>query len=196
MKKSIFLSLVFLITGFLILVPAALAAPNYERNPQGFVHGLLFEVDGENYYFAGPGSELGAHDVPGHSWVQTGPYRFVGRHYNIGPYMANLGGYVPAWWAPSEDDGILLYKVDGIIANWSTEIAESMAKRGYVHYHEIVHAEDPYEEHETLVLWLKHTAVSSFLFAPAPMPMAAHNVTPGRDFNFMPNYFVPYPHVS
>ena len=50
-KKSIFLSLAFLITGLSILVPAALAAPTYERNPEGFVHGLFFEVDGEDYYF-------------------------------------------------------------------------------------------------------------------------------------------------
>lgn len=183
-KKSIFLSLAFLITGLSILVPAALAAPNYERNPTGFVHGLVFEVDGENYYFKGPLNELGVGDVPGHSWVQTGPNRFVGRHYNIGPNMA-------AWWAPLEDDGILLFKVDGIIAPWSLEISESMAKRGYIHYHEIVNA-DTLEEHETLIVWLKHTAVSSFYFAPPPMPMAAHNVTPGIDLNFMPNYMVPY----
>lgn len=190
-KKSIFLSLAFLITGLSILVPAALAAPTYERNPEGFVHGLFFEVDGEDYYFKGPGSELGACDVPGHSWVQTGPDRFVGRHYNIGPYNADLGRGVPAWWAPSEDDGILLFKVDAIIAPWSSEISESMAKKGYVHYHEIVNADG--EEHESLVVWLKHTAVRSFYFAPLPMPaMMHHYVTPGRDFNFMPNYMMPY----
>ena len=190
-KKSIFISLVFSIIGVLILIPAALAAPKYERNPNGFIHGITIEIDGKEYYFKGPGSEPGVIDVPGHSWVQTGPYRVVGRHYNIGPYNKDLGSYVPAWWAPLEDDGILLFKVDGIIAPWSPEIAESMAKRGYIHYHEILYA-NTLKEHETLVLWLKHTAVSSFYFAPIPMPAMAHDVTPGIDFGFMPNYMMPY----
>ena len=66
-----------------------------------------------------------------------------------------------------------------------------MADRGYVHYHELVHT-DTMEEHETYVVWLKHTAMSSFTFAPMPMPMAMHDVTPGIDYNFMPNYMMPY----
>lgn len=99
--------------------------------------------------------------------------------------------YVPAWWAPSEDDGILLYIVKRIIAPWSPEIAEFMAKRGYIHYHELVYAVTG-KEHETLVVWLKHTAVSSFYFSSPHIPARAHDVTPGIDFEFMPNYMMPY----
>jgi len=94
---------------------------------------------------------------------------------------------VPSWWAPGEENGILLYKVKAIADRWTPEIAEKMAKRGYVHYHEFVNVETG-DEHEYLVMWLKHTAVSSFEFAPAPMPMAKHYVTPGVDFGFMPNW--------
>ncbi|MHA1620220.1 MAG: hypothetical protein ACTSVZ_13165 [Promethearchaeota archaeon] len=191
MKKSVIFSLALLIMGMLLFLPTVMAVPTYERNLKGFEHGILIDVDGEEYYFAGPGSEPGMTDVPGHTWVQTGTYSLVGRHYNVGPYNANMGTYVPAWWAPMEENGVLLFKVDAIIAPRSHEIAESMAERGFVHYHEILNTETM-EEHETLVVWLKHTAMSTYYFVPIPMPMMAHEVTPGVDYMFMPNYMMPY----
>ena len=172
-----------------LLAMPAFAAPKWDKNPHGFVHGIVVYVDGQSYYFDGPPIEEGAEakDVPGHTWVQTeeDPYRVVGRHYNRGPFGA------PSWWAPDEPNGVLLYLVHGIIASWSMEIGEKMAARGYVHYHELVHT-DTGEKHPTLVVWLKHTAVRSFWFASPPMPGAAHEVTPGVDYDFMPNWDDPY----
>ena len=179
-----FLGLGLFIAFTLLLASPALAAPMWDRNPKGFMHGIALEIDGETWYFAGPGSVVGAKDVPGHTWVQTGPYRVKGRHYNIGP------GGAQSWWALYELDGVLLFMVDGIIAPWTAEIAERMAARGYVHYHELVNATD--DEHPTLVVWLKHTAVRSFWFASPPMPLLNHTVTPGIDYDFMPNWSVPY----
>ena len=190
LRKTSLIFMISVITGSLLVIPA-LAAPVWDRNPSGFEHGLIVDLEGEEYYIKGPGSIPGAVDVPGHTWIQTGSNQFVGRHYNTGPYMAGMGMAVPSWWAPGEKNGILLYIVDAIADKWTPEIAEEMAERGYVHYHEFVSVETG-EEHEYLVMWLKHTAVRSFEFAPAPMPMAAHYVTPGIDWGFMPNYMMPY----
>ena len=68
------------------------------------------------------------------------------------------------------------------------------AARGYTHYDEFVKADgvDAGLEHPTKVVWLKHTAVSSFFFLSTPMPGAAHEVTPGVDYEFMPNGSKPY----
>ncbi len=181
MKKVLGLGLFIVFT--LLLASPVLAAPTWDKNPKGFVHGIALEIDGETRYFDGPGT--GVQDVPGHTWVETGPYRVKGRHYNVGP------GGAPSWWATGEPDGVLLFVVDGIIAPWSMEIREKMAARGYVHYHELVDAAD--NPHPTLVVWLKHTAVRSFNFDGGPMPALAHLVTPGIDYNFMPNYMTPYP---
>jgi hypothetical protein len=48
------------------------------------------------------------------------------------------------------------------------------------------------EKHPTKVVWLKHTAVSSFNFDHGPHPEFAHDVSPGIDYEFMPNGFKPY----
>ena len=176
----------FVVLTFLLISPV-LAAPTWERNPKGFVHGIALDLgDGTDWYFAGPGSMMGKKDVPGHTWVQTGKYRVKGRHYNVGPPPA---AGMP-WWATQEPYGVLLFIVDGIIAPWTMETAEKMAARGYVHYHELVDGSDSH--HPTLVVWLKHTAVRSFNFDGGPMPGAAHEVTPGVDYNFMPNWWIPY----
>jgi hypothetical protein len=53
---------------------------------QGFTHGIVINVDGEDYYLMGPADgPNGEQDVPGHHWVQTGPDRLEGKHYNTGP---------------------------------------------------------------------------------------------------------------
>ncbi len=53
----------------------------------GFIHGIVITVDGEDYYLAGaPDGEGGAVDIPGHYWFQTGPNQLVGKHYNTGPF--------------------------------------------------------------------------------------------------------------
>jgi hypothetical protein len=84
----------------------------------------------------------------------------------------------------------LLFTIHGIIDTWSPEKAEMYAARGYTHYHEFVSVADG--SNPEVVVWLKHTAVASFDFDGGPMPGAAHQVTPGVDYEFMPNGSDPY----
>jgi selenium-binding protein 1 len=161
-----------------------------EKANRGFVHGLVVDIDGEGYYFAGaPDGMDGAIDVPGHSWVQTGPDRVVGKHYNTGPFgMSN-------WWSSDAADGALLYNVHGIIDTWSVEKANFYFSRGFVHRHEFVSVEDG-TFHPSKVVWLKHIAVTRFTLdggPGAPDPPYEHYVTPGVDFEFPVNAFMPYP---
>ncbi|MFU8842702.1 MAG: hypothetical protein ACNA7V_02725 [Bacteroidales bacterium] len=155
----------------------------------GFVHGILLDIDGEDYYFAGPqDGPNGESDVPGHYWNQTGKDVVVGKHYNTGPFGAE------SWWSSNAGDGKLLYMVHGRIDEWTPEKAENYADQGYVHYHEFVSVATG-EEHPTKVIWLKHTAVDSFTLdggPGAPNPPYQHEVTPGIDFQFPNNYMMPY----
>ncbi len=187
MRKVLGLGL-FIVFALLLAQPA-LAAPTWDNDPEDFVHGIALDIMGETWYFAGPGSVMGAIDVPGHTWVQDteDPDQVVGRHYNVGPWMAPPG---TPWWATGEPYGVLLFKVDGIIAPWSLEIAEGMAARGYVHYHELVDGAG--NLHPDVVVWLRHTAVRSFYFDGGPHPELAHDVTPGVDYEFIPNWMMPY----
>ena len=153
-----------------MLTPLVSAAPMWDKNPKAFIHGLAVEIQGEEYYFKGPGSIPGVIDVPGHTWVQTGPYRVVGRHYNVGPWM--MPG--TPWWASEEPYGVLLYKVDGIIDVPPAELPNGredwLKRHGYVHKHEFVDGSGV--ELEEYVVYLKHTAVREFYFdggPPAPM---------------------------
>lgn len=154
---------------------------------QGFTHGIVVEVDGESYYLAGaPDGPDGATDIPGHYWVQAGPNQLVGKHYNTGPFGA------PQWWSSDAPDGEYLYKVHGIIDTWSEEKAADYVERGYIHYHELVSVEDD-SLHPDKVVWLKHTARTSFTLDGGPHPELSHEVTPGVDLEFIPNGFTPYP---
>lgn len=174
---------------------SALKSANSNSNDAGFVHGIKIEIDGAMYYFAGaPDGANGAIDVPGHSWVQAGKNRVVGKHYNTGPFGA------PRWWSSDAADGALLYIVNGIIDTWNPEIAEDYASRGYVHRHEFVPVNGG-SAHLTKVIWLKHTAVTSFTLNGGPgdhlpeypLPYDApytHPVTPGVDLAFPNNYFM------
>ncbi len=170
----------------LLLVSPALAAPTWDRNPKSFLHGIALDIDGMTLYFKGPGSVEGAIDVPGHTWVRTGPYRVKGRHYNVGPWFLPVG---TPWWATGEEYGVLLFVVDGIIDVPPGELPEGregwLKAHGYVHIHELVFANGI--EYEDLVVYLKHTAVRSFFFDGGPM-MPNYDVTPGVDYNFMPNW--------
>ncbi|MFB0558751.1 MAG: hypothetical protein ACETVY_06515 [Candidatus Bathyarchaeia archaeon] len=171
-----------------ILLVSLFVAPVYASKPmdKGFVHGIVITVDGEDYYLAGaPDGPGGAIDVPGHYWVQAGPVQLVGKHYNTGPFGA------PQWWSSDAPDGELLYTVHGIIDTWTEEKAERYAGRGYVHYHELIRVSDG-QPHPTKVVWLKHTARTFFTLDGGPRPDLAHSVTPGVDYEFMPNYMMPY----
>jgi selenium-binding protein 1 len=152
----------------------------------GFTHAPVFNVDGEEYYMDGaPDGPDGATDIPGHNWVQAGPNQVVGKHYNTGPFG------MPQWWSSDAPDGELLFIVHGIIDTWSKEKAASYAARGYVHYHELVSVNDG-SLHPDKVVWLKHTARTSFDFDGGPHPELAHEVTPGVDYDFIPNGMMEY----
>lgn len=155
----------------------------------GFVHGIVLDIDGDMYYFGGaPDGPDGAIDVPGHYWVQAGKNRVVGKHYNTGPFGA------PKWWSSDAENGAYLYMVNGIIDTWSPEKVDSYYARGYVHYHEFISVVDG-SLHPTKVIWLKHTAVTSFTLdggPGAPNPPYKHWVTPGVDFEFPNNSDAPY----
>jgi selenium-binding protein 1 len=176
-RNSIFVS--FLVIALMIVTFGAASA-------KGFIHALVIDVDGEGYYMAGaPDGPNGTTDIPGHYWVQAGPNQLVGKHYNTGPFGT------PSWWSSDAADGAYLFKVHGIIDTWSPEKAETYAASGYVHYHELVNVSDE-SLHPTKVVWLKHTSVSSFNFDGGPHPELAHEVTPGVDYNFIPNGSMPY----
>lgn len=169
-----------------VIVLALLVATVGIVSAQGFTHAPILIIDGEEYYMAGaPDGPGGATDIPGHFWVQAGKNRVVGKHYNTGPFGASQ------WWTSDAPDSAFLFEVNGIIDTWSVEKAAAYAARGYVHYHEMLRVSDG-AEHPSKVVWLKHTAVSSFNFDGGPHPELAHNVTPGVDFDFIPNGFKPY----
>lgn len=175
----------------LMAAATAWAAPKDDKVPSAFVHGVLITLAEGDYALAGPGDGPGGiPDIPGHHWLVADKYEVVGVHYNTGPFGA------PQWWSSDAKDGRLLYMVHGIIAPWDEETAEEMAGLGYVHYHELVKW-DPGEAdhlmlHPYLVLWLKHIAVTRFTLDGGPHPEFAHEVTPGIDYEFIPNGFVPY----
>ena len=173
----------FLIGTLVLLMPALLvfAAPVAAK---GFMHGIPIDYNGNTYYFAGEPVGDGW-DVPGHDWVQAGPDHLIGKHYNTGP------GGASKWWSSDAPDGGLLYTVHGIIDTWSLEKAASYSSRGYYHYHELLSAVDG-SEHTTKVVWLKHTAVTSFTLDGGPHPELGHEVTPGIDSEFIPNGMMPY----
>jgi len=159
------------------------------ENNNFFQEGIVLNIDGEDYYLDGPPIAEGeeALDVPGHEWVVTGSDRIVGKHYNTGPFGAEQ------WWSSDAPDGELLYMVKGIIDEWSEEKAENYAEEGYVHYHELVSAEDGETLHPDKVVWLKHLARTSFTLDGGPHPeMGGHEVTPGIDYEFLPNYMQAY----
>ena len=171
----------------LALVAALVALVALPVSAGGFVHGIVIDVDGEDYSLAGapdgPGGEI---DVPWHYLVQAGPRQLVGKHHNTGPFGAS------SWWSSDAPDGELLFVVHGIIDTWTEGKAAWYASRGYAHYHELVSVEDG-TEHPTDVVWLKHIARSSFDFDAGPRPDLGHYVTPGVDYEFMPNWSMAYP---
>ncbi len=171
----------------LVMVAALAALVAIPVHAKGFVHGIVINVDGEDYYLAGaPDGPGGAIDVPGHYWVQASPNKLVGKHYNTGPFEA------PTWWSSDAPDGELLYVVNGRIDMWSEAKAERYASRGYTHYHELVEVSDGTTLHPSKVVWLKHIARTSFTLDGGPAPQFTHDVTPGVDYEFIPNYATPY----
>jgi hypothetical protein len=167
-----------------VALAAVLALP---VSAGGFTRGIVVNVDGTDYYLSGPADVPGgARDIPGHSWVQAGPDKIVGKHYNTGPFGADK------WWSSDAADGEFLFKVDGIIDFWTEDKAKEYDARGYVHYHELA-AVVGGTQHPTKVVWLKHTARTSFTLDGGPStPDPGIVMTPGVAFNFLPNWEDPY----
>ena len=166
-----------LLVGLVALMALTVAAVG----AAGFNRTAVFNIDGKEYIIK---------PIPGHDWNQAGPNQVVGKHYNTGPDMG--AGPIPQWWSPDAPDGELLYIVHGIIDEWSMEKAKAYAARGYVHYHELVAVDDG-AELLTKVIWLRHTARTSFTFEGGPHPEhPARWVSPGVDYNFLPNGSMPY----
>lgn len=161
--------------------------PDARASAKGFTHAPTVTVDGVDYYFAGaPDGPDGATDIPGHYWSAAGPSQLVGKHYNTGPFGASK------WWSSDAADGELLYVVHAIIDTWTPAKAKRYADRGYVHYHELVRVDDPTSLHPDKVVWLRHTARTSFTLDGGPHPEPGHAVSPGRDPKFIPNGMMPY----
>jgi selenium-binding protein 1 len=169
----------------LIALLALVAVP---ASAGGYTHGIVIDVDGVDYYMAGaPDGPNGEFDVPGHAWVQAGPEKVVGKHYNTGPFGA------PQWWSSDAPDGELLFVVKGIIDTWSPEKAAAYAARGYVHRHELITVADG-TPHPTKVVWFKHIARTTFTLDGWPHPpVPCIEITPGVAYNFLPNGYMPYP---
>jgi hypothetical protein len=168
----------------LVVLGAVVVLPVSAR---GFVRYPVIALDGEEYYWEGPADgPNGEKDVPGHYWVRAGPRKFVAKHYNTGPNEA------AQWWSSDAPDGELLYIAQVVIDEWTPEKAEWYAARGYVHYHEFSRVSDG-AHHPTLVAWFKHIARTSFTLDGGPAPQFAHEVTPGVDYEFIPNWTTPYP---
>ena len=180
-RKTILVSLVVMV---LLILTVGIAGA------KGFTHAPVIDVDGVDYYMApgAPDGLDGAPDIPGHYWVQAGPNQVVGKHFNTGPWGASK------WWSSDAPNGEYLYTVHGIIDTWSLEKAASYAARGYMHYHELVTVSDWPELtfHPTKVVWLRHTARTSFSLNGGPHPEFYHDVTPGVDYDFIPNGFEEY----
>jgi selenium-binding protein 1 len=181
MKKISKLALALLVFSTLLIIPTYAAGRN-----QGFIHGIVITIDEVDYYLAGaPDGPGGAVDVPGHYWILVGPNKLVGKHYNTGPFGA------PSFWSSDAPDGELLYVVKAIIDEWTPEKAAYYSSRGFTHYHELITVIGG-TPHPTLVVWLKHIARTSFILDGGPAPAFAHDVTPGIDFEFIPNWTNPY----
>ncbi len=151
-----------------------------------YVAGPLVPIDGEYYYFTGaPVGSNGATDIPGHSWIIAGENTFIGAHFNSGPAGA------AKWWSSDAPDQALLYTVEAIADEWTAEKAKMYADMGFVHYHEMASVKDG-SLHPTKVVWLKHTAVTSFTLDGGPAPQFSHSVKPGVDLEFIPQGMMPY----
>jgi len=172
--------------GLIVLIFALAAIAVVPVSAAGFVHGIVINVDGTDYYLAGaPDGTDGGFDIPGHYWIQAGPNQLVGKHYNVGPFGA------PQWWSSDVANGELLYVVHAIVDTWSPEKAEAYAALGYIHYHELITVNGG-TLHPTKIVWLKHSARTSFTLDGGPHPELSHTVSPGVDLEFVPNGMTPY----
>lgn len=141
--------------------------------------------------------------MPGSYWKQLTPSTLAGLRYNIGPFgEAN-------WWSSDAPNGQRIYSIHAIIDTWSPDKAINYARKGYVHYH-MLQRVDNGQFHPTLVVWFRSRAHFACLYenlwsmcdpngqsfildgGPTDLPFnLPHLVTPGIDFQFLPNWLYP-----
>ncbi len=221
-KPSIFSGLnaaaLFLSAAAAVAVPVTATAdelPDCLANPGvadffGFTHRMEIFIDNKTWYFAGTELELNfaqrgqPQDVPGHCWSPArdlgSAKHFIGKHHNTGPLVK--GGPGARFWSSDAEDHQQLYWVDVLISTWTPKTAQARMLQGYVHYHELVQKDDGCL-HPELVVWMRHSALRSFTFDGGPPQTrpdgrpfrprnVGHEVLPGVDTNFPPNYDKPY----
>ncbi|MFQ5527312.1 MAG: hypothetical protein ACE5GX_13750 [Thermoanaerobaculia bacterium] len=195
-------------------LPDCLARPGTE-DLLGFTHQFQVKLGRQFWYLLGPELQLPntpeqagqPQDLPGHCWKLGLPVgdriRLIGKHFNTGPLGAGAPG---RFWSSTAASHQQLYWVDVIIARWTSRRALEMARNGYVHYHELIKAGEGCL-HPKLVAWFRHSAIEKFSFDGGPPPVlpdgkffrprnVPHDVLPGIDYNFPPNYDIPYKPLS
>ncbi len=127
----------------------------------GFVEKLAFESEG-NEYTLGP--------IPAHFWKLNSTTTLSAEHYN---------GSNPFAWASDMPSEALLYEVDGTIGSCSNGyLADKPSENGYVHFHGS-------NEDSGVGFWLKHTAVTPFVWdGPPGNPGVGREVPAGVDLKF------------
>jgi len=171
--KTIFATALTALVAFMMVFSFSASAMTVEKIPKGFEQEPIIEVDGVDYYLAGPPF---LNDIPGHYWNVKGNH-ITGLHFNEGP--------MPNFWASDIDEGALLFKIDAIIGYNDGSMVPTQP--GYVHWHEFAPVDPSMDYDPDIGLFLKHTAVDYFFFEAGPMPMNAHLVEPGIDYDFMNN---------
>lgn len=205
------LSAVFLSAGVhAAKLPDCLANPGIP-DLEGFTHRIQVRLNGSFWYLLAPELQLPttpaqagqSQDLPGHCWKLGFPIgnkpRLFGKHFNTGPLA---GGSAPRFWSSTAGSHQQLFWVDLVVSRWSPRIALEMAQGGYVHYHELIKVGEGCV-HPRLVAWFRHSAIEKFSFDGGPPPVlpsgtlfrprnVPHDVQPGIDHNFPPNYDIPY----
>lgn len=154
-----------------------------EDGESKFADDVTFLIDGEAYQLEGTTNEQQA--LPGHEWLQVSETEYFALHHNIGPDASE------SWWATEAVNDELLYVVNVVIDTWTPEKAEDYADRGYVYYHPLVSLEDG-TRHPEQVAWMQHIALTIFNLDGGPRPLLGHEVVPGIDRLFMPNWSTTY----
>ncbi len=174
---------VVLIALVLLAVTSMMAYAHGEGEESAFTDSIEIIIDGEHYTLED--ITEGAQGLPGHEWLKVSDTEYFALHHNVGADDAE------SWWATGTDNDKLLYVANVVIDIWTAEKAESYAERGYVYYHPLLRTEDG-TRHPELVAWFQHIAIESFILDGGPQPLLGHEVNPGIDMLFLPNWSTPY----